>query len=668
MGQTKKIKPGTEASRRHGAGITVKLVAAIVGSVVIAVSALLAVVYDQMSQTLLEKSEEMLRTTTGKTLQETKAWMNQTLTMLEAQRDTIEYEDMDIDEMVDYIKHTAGSNDAYPAGLYVALTDGSLYHASFVPGPEFNALVKSWYLDGLDSADFMLGDVYFDEDSQSYVVGASGVLKDGNGAVRGVAAADVYLDSISNIVSNIQIEDTGGIFLVDTRTDTIIGHRDAAVVGEKLSEADGMYAYVEEQIQAGEMGLGLYEDTYIEIAQVEGSSWIAVAYVSKAEVLAELYSLTRTMTTVSVVAVFILTLLVIIQTRRIIGRPVRELSRVATRIAEGELNQSIRYKSRDELGVLADDFNRVTIRLRDYIKYIDEISDTLREIAKGNLAFELKSEYTGEFAKIKESLEEIAVELNIAIGQMSVSSRDVAAGAALISDSAVNLSQGSTEQAAEVASLAGNIGKVSDSVQNIAQGAQKASCISKEVRGGLLESNTKMQNMTEVIRRISEKSNAINKIVKTIDDIAFQTNILALNAAVEAARAGEAGKGFAVVAEEVRTLAGKSANAAQETTELLGETIGSMEEGVAAADDTARSMLAAAGMAEEMDSLIGGIADYTKQQAVIAEEISHGINQIAVVVQSNVDMAESSAAASEELSSQAAALKELVARFQLKKA
>lgn len=666
MRQKKESNSRIKRPRRRGIGITVKLVAAVIVSVIIAVSALLAVVYNRMSQTLLDKSEEILGTTMDKTIQETRAWMNRTLTMLETQRDTIQYENMDIPELTEYIKHTAGQNDAYPAGLYVALTDGALYHASFVPGPDFNALEKSWYLNGLESEEFILGDVYFDEDSQSYVVGASGVLKGSGDAVRGVAAADVYLDSISDIVSDSQIEDTGGIFLVDTRTDTIIGHRDEAVVGKKLGESDGMYAYAEEQIQAGKMGISLYGNTYIEIAGIDGSSWIAVAYVSKAEVLSELYDLTRVVVTMSVIAILILLVIVTLQIRRIIGRPVREMSRVATRIAEGDLNQSIRYRSGDELGVLADNFNQVTIRLRDYINYINEISDTLHEIAKGNLAFELKNEYTGEFVKIRESLEEIAVELNVAVGQMKTASRDVAAGAAQVSNSAVSLSQGSTEQAAEVETLAGHIGEVSDSVKKIAQGAQEASDISRQVRGGLLESNTKMQNMTEVIQKISEKSNAINKIVKTIDDIAFQTNILALNAAVEAARAGEAGKGFAVVAEEVRTLAGKSADAAQETTELLGETMDSMEEGVRAADDTAKSMLSAAGMAEEMDGLVGGIAEYTKQQAVTAEEISHGIDQISIVVQSNVNTAESSAAASQELSSQAAALKELVSRFQLK--
>lgn len=666
MNQIRETKTGTNAQKRQGIGITVKLVTAIVVSVIIAGSALLAVVFDRMSQTLLEKSEEMLRTTMDKALQETRAWMNRTLTMLETQRDTIEYENMTIPEMTDYIKHTAGQNEAYPAGLYVALTDGSLYHASFVPGPDFNALVKSWYMDGINSEDFILGDVYFDEDSRSYVVGASGMLKDGNGAVRGVAAADVYLDSISRIVSNIQIEETGGIFLVDTRTDTIIGHKDENIVGTKLEESGGLYAYAEEQILAGDRGLSLYEDTYVQIADVEGSSWIAVAYVSRAEVLRDLYTLTRTMMMVSLIAVLVVMLLVILLTHQIIGKPVKELSRVATRIAEGDLDQSIRYRSRDELGILAHNFNRVTLRLRDYIKYINEISDTLLEIAKGNLTYELKSEYTGEFAKIRSSLEEISVELNAAMGQMKAASRDVAAGAVQISGSAVNLSQGSTEQAAEVDALASHMIEVSGTVQQIAQDAQQTSHISKEVREGLLLSNTKMQHMMEVIQKINDKSNEIHRIVKTIDDIAFQTNILALNAAVEAARAGDAGKGFAVVAEEVRTLAGKSADAAKETTDLLGDTIRSMEEGVAVADDTAQSMLAAAQLAEKMGRLIDDIAENTTQQTVTAQEISHGIDQIAVVVQTNVDAAESSAAASEQLSGQADALRELVARFRIK--
>ncbi len=651
---------------RRGWGITGKLVSAIVGSVVIAVAILFAVVYFQMSHALLEKSEDLLQTTTGRTIQETRAWMNGTLTMLEAQRDTIEYEDMDVPDMMEYIRHTVNQNDAYPAGLYVALTDGSLYHASFEPGPDFDATAKSWYQDGLESDAFILGDVYFDEDSRSYVVGASGVLKSRDGAVRGVAAADVYLDSISEIVSGVRIEDTGGIFLVDTRTDTIIGHRDESVTGQRLGEmSDGMYVYAGDQIRSKRTGLSVFGNTYIQVENIPGSDWTVVAYVSRGEVLRELHQLTSNMLLVAVLAVLVLVVLVMLQVRRVIGRPVRELSLAATRIAEGELDQEIRYQSKDELGVLAYDFNQVTVRLRDYVDYIQEISEKLREIAAGNLAFTLKYQYTGEFEKIKIALDEISRSMNDTMGQLRTASRDVAAGAGQVADGATTLSQGSTQQAAEVGVLAGHISSMSDSVHKVAKGAQEASQISREVKSGLLASNDKMQNMTVVIRQISDKSSEIHRIVKTIEDIAFQTNILALNAAVEAARAGEAGKGFAVVADEVRALAGKSSEAAKETTVLLGQTVESMEEGVCAAQDTADSILQVVGRADEMSKFLDDIADYTKQQDANAEEITHGIEQISTVVQANMATAQQSAAASEELSGQAAMLRDLVAKFRL---
>lgn len=651
---------------RRGWGITGKLASAIVMSVVIAVAILLGVVYFQMSHTLLDKSEDLLKTTTDRTVQETRAWINRTLTMLETQRDTIQYEDMEVPAMMDYIRHTVNKNEAYPAGLYVALTDGTLHHASFVPGPDYDPAEKSWYQDGLKSDSFMFGDTYFDEDSQSYVVGASGVLKGADGSVRGVAAADVYLDSISQIVSQVQIEDTGGIFLVDTRTDTIIGHKDPSITGQILSQMkDGMYAYVGQKILSGKTGLSLYEDTYIQVAPVPGCDWMAVAYVSRAEVLQELHQLTISMLLVAGMAILVLIILVVIQVRRVIGRPVKELSMVATRIAEGELDQTIHYHSRDELGVLADDFNHVTLRLRDYVTYITEISEKLHEIASGNLAFTLENEYSGEFRRIKAALDEISHSLNAAMGQLQASSRDVAAGAEQVSGGAMTLSQGSTEQAAEVDTLAGHISAVSDSVHKIAKGAQEASLISQQVKSGILSSNEKMQNMTVVIQRISEKSTEIHKIVKTIEDIAFQTNILALNAAVEAARAGSAGKGFAVVADEVRALAGKSSAAAQETTVLLSQTVESMDEGVRAAQDTADSMLEVVVHADEMNKLIDGIANYTKEQDANTEEITRGIEQISTVVQTNVVTAEASAAASEELSGQALMLRELAAKFKL---
>lgn len=293
------------ASKKRKRGIAAKLIGASVVTIVIMVAALLWIVYGRVSSALLDKSEDLIQETTDKAVQETSGWIEKTLTMLEMQRDTIEYENMDTPAMLEYIRHTVNQNAAYPAGLYVAFTDGSLYHASFVPGADYNALEKSWYQNGIQSEDFQLGEVYFDEDSQSYVVGASGILKDADGAACGVAAADVYLDSISDIVEGVQLEETGGVFLVDTQTGMIIGHQDEGMTGRNLSEFSGdMYAYAAEQIGKGQTGLSLYDDsTYIQIEQVPNSGWMAVAYVSRSEALAELLTLTAMMITVAVVAV-----------------------------------------------------------------------------------------------------------------------------------------------------------------------------------------------------------------------------------------------------------------------------------------------------------------------------------------------------------------------------
>lgn len=673
MAMEKLTGKGTGQSKQRVAfAIKAKLLWALMTVVVVSIAAILVLLYLNVSEMVLVKSEALIKTSTQSVENQVEAWMNEAITALNMERDTLEYFAMEPEEELAYIKHTANQYDAFPAGIYIATTDGALHHASFVPGPEYDVFEKSWYIDGLVSEEFIFGSVYFDEDSQAYVVGASGLLKNKNGGVRGVAAADIYLNAISQIVSDVKLEQTGSVFLVDIKTSTIIGHKDAALVGKPLSEQqDAMYSHVLELLTSGVRGLQTYNKPgdgriYIDIEQVANSNWVAVSYVPQDEIMSDLNLLTRNIALLAGAALVFLFLFIRLVIRATVDRPMREIDYVARQIAAGELNQAISFRSRDEFGALAVNFNQTVSRLRNYVSYIDEISSVLNEIAEGNLNFQLNLDYAGEFEKIKDSLLHISTSLNSTMHQINQASEQVAGGSEQVSSGAQALSSGATEQSSSIEELAATINEVSAHIKRNAASAQEAKTVSIAVGDEIKSSNRKMADMVAAITQISEKSGEIHKIIKTIEDIAFQTNILALNAAVEAARAGAAGKGFAVVADEVRRLASKSSEAAKNTTALIGETVSAVEKGTAIANDTARSMLVVVENAKQVTTLVEQIATASSEQASSVEQVTIGVDQISSVVQTNSATAQESAAASEELLGQAQMLRSLVGRFQVR--
>ena len=349
-----------------------------------------------------------------------------------------------------------------------------------------------------------------------------------------------------------------------------------------------------------------------------------------------------------------------------IAKPVSEIDSVARKIADGELNESIQYQSKDELGVLAVNFNKTVTRLRDYVNYINEISSVLNEVADGNLLFKLTYDYAGEFAKVKTALEHISDSLNTTLTQINQSSDQVASGSDQVASGSQALSQGAAEQASSIEELAATINDISQQVSQNAESAKNASRQASIVGEQITVSNDSMKHMTIAMNEISEKSSQIGKIIKTIEDIAFQTNILALNAAVEAARAGEAGKGFAVVADEVRNLASKSAEASKDTAHLIEGSMQAVEKGTQIANATAEQLSQVVSGAREIVNTIDDIAAASQKQADSIKQVTFGVDQISSVIQTNSATAEESAAASEELSGQAQILKNLVSKFRLK--
>lgn len=349
-----------------------------------------------------------------------------------------------------------------------------------------------------------------------------------------------------------------------------------------------------------------------------------------------------------------------------ISQPIAQATDRLSKLSLGNLHDPVALThSGDEIGVLTQSLSDTVQSLRSYI---ENISYVLHEFDTGNLGVQIELDYAGDFAPIKDSLLRTVEVLNKTFTQVRSSAEQVSAGSDQVSSAAQSLSQGTTEQASSIEQLAGTITDVSQRVTQNARSAEEASEKCRETSTELGTGKQRMSDMVEAMRKITSTSEEIGKIVKTIDDIAFQTNILALNAAVEAARAGAAGKGFAVVAEEVRNLAGKSSEASKNTSSLIEMVVGMIQDGGKIAEDTAQSLDNIVKLSEAASSLVYEISSASQEQADSISQITQGIDQISAVVQTNSATAEESAAASEELSSQAQEMKRLLERFQLKAA
>jgi len=343
--------------------------------------------------------------------------------------------------------------------------------------------------------------------------------------------------------------------------------------------------------------------------------------------------------------------------------PIKEDSNVLEEMEKGNFKVRMVGNYKGDHAVIKNALNNT---MDSIDSYIDEISSVLTEISHGNIDVSISRDYVGEFIEIKDSLNEIINSFNKILNDMNTSSGQVASGAKQVSDAAQALSQGSTEQASAVEELTASLEEISAQTKQNAENADQASKMALTAKDNAVDGNIHMQEMLKSINEINEASSNISKIIKVIDDIAFQTNILALNAAVEAARAGQQGKGFAVVAEEVRNLAARSANAAKETTALIESSIKKAENGTKIADDTAAALNQIVDAVSDATNLVGEIAKASNEQAAGISQVNEGIMQVSQVVQTNSATAEESAAASEELLSQAEMLKELVSRFKLK--
>ncbi len=341
---------------------------------------------------------------------------------------------------------------------------------------------------------------------------------------------------------------------------------------------------------------------------------------------------------------------------KVINKSITQLSQAAKDIAAGRVDVEMVKYHNDEFGELVDEYTHVI----DNMKYQASIAE---EVANGNLTVQVdvKSSddvLTGALKKLVEDNLHALSNISDAGSQVTVSSSQVASASQA-------LAQGSTEQASAIEEITASIDEIAEKTKENAEEANSAAGLVARAIQDVQKGNAQMKDMMTAMQDINKSSESISKIIKTIDDIAFQTNILALNAAVEAARAGEAGKGFAVVAEEVRSLAAKSAAASGETAELIEESINRVNAGSKIADETAKAMEEISKVVQESEAIINGIAESSNYQATAVAQIEQAITQVSQVVQTNSATSQECAAASEELSNQASRMREMLSIYNL---
>lgn len=582
-------------------------------------------------------------------------WLMTQLKMIEGVNSAIAAPGFDKTQELPYMKESLKKFE-HISDIYIGTTEGEMIDAAgWIPPDDYDPRVRSWYKEGLEVEEITFGSAYLDMNTKEMIVGAVTPIYHKDATFRGVFAGDVELETLTNLVKEIKVGQTGYAYLIDNRDSTVLAHPDEEKLTTKIVENNNEdIKAMAQKMMAGESDQGTYEVDGKKMltcyAQVPSANWSLIAVVPEKEVLAQLNILKWNNIITTIIAILILALVLYFVAGGIV-KPIQKLSKVSETLAQGDLTAVAEIKSRDEVGQLAVDFNTMRDKLRELIQKINQVSETVAGSA----------------------------------AEMAATSEETGKGSEQVSITVDELANGVTEVAETMQQTVVNVENTMRSVEVVGEGSNNILAVTEEAQERVKLGNeaveqvvVKMNSIKDtvddsasMVKGLGERSHEIGSIVDVITGIAEQTNLLALNAAIEAARAGEQGRGFAVVADEVRKLAEESASAAAKIANLIkgvqAETekaVQAIQNGTVAVDEGNQVVKQSGEYFTKIDEAVSDIVGMVENTQKAIGQLESNTKEVATVVENVSSVMEESAAGTEEVSAaaqqQSASVQEIV--------
>ena len=571
------------------------------------------------------------------------------------------------DTVLDKMVAVAGLDTENIQGVFIADLDSnaSITSGGTISGDDYDVTTRAWY-ECTKTGETMLTKTYVSASTGKTILSAATPVYDGKGTVVGVVGIDVVIETITNMMQNYTIGAEGYAMLLST-DGTFVYHPNSELIDTSIEDMN-ITDNVKEAISNQSTTILKYrangDGKYGYIMPIDDTGFIALSCIPKGQYYSSLIMAVLMLLVVIVAGVVFILFMIGRLSGRIVG-PLVQLNGVANELANGNLEVSIDIHTEDEVGQLAESIEKTVNRLKEYIDYIDEISQVLADMADGKLAVHLKYAYVGEFQKVKDALNHISESMTEVMTSIVHGAEQVSGGSDDLARAAQGMAENTQTQAAAIEELLATATTVADQVKENRDNSEKSAVYTNEVADVMENSKAQMAQMREAMDKIQESSKQVVGVIKAIEDIASQTNLLSLNASIEAARAGEAGKGFAVVAGEIGGLANESANAVNTTRSLINVSLDEIEKGNAIVNDVIASLDEAVERVRIANGMIQETAQMADVQMNSIDQIRDGIDDMSQVVQDNSAMAEETSATSEELAAQSVTLNELVQRFEL---